>query len=210
MEWLVGQASLLARTRWKNLVHLKVIIWILPLNPWSFRPRIWARLARLRIHWTFFNTVKTGAIKVSKFVSGTWNYLSGAVIQITQVGGIGSWNVTIGESGQACQAGLDAAQTYTVQEIAPPTGYNLDLSVYTVTITNDSTCDTTTISFEFYDALRTTTAAPTTTAAATTTAAPTTTACAPTTTAAPTTAAPTTTATPTTTAAPTTTEGWGW
>lgn len=100
---------------------------------------------------------------------------------------------------------MDALATYTIQEIAAPSGWSLDPTVQTVTVTDGSTCDDTQLLFTFIDhqitTIPPTTPTPTTTTCAptpaptTTTPVPTTTTCAPT-------PAPTTTRPPRTTLPP--------
>jgi uncharacterized surface anchored protein len=144
-----------------------------------------------------------GAFKIAKKkdngysgYSGTSSdYLSGATFLVEHVGGSWTTTVTTDSTGVACVT-IDSFGTFRITETNAPSGYTVNTSPQTITISQASTCANTPYIVYFYDTPVSTTP-PTTTPCTTT----------PPTTRPPTTTPPTTT--PPTTTQPTTTSSVG-
>ncbi len=76
-----------------------------------------------------------GRIQIVKVDSDGVTYLPGAVFQVS--GPSGTFELTTGEDGRATSEVLLSGE-YTIQEITAPEGYELDDTVYTVTVSSDS------------------------------------------------------------------------
>lgn len=91
------------------------------------------------IDCTFVNTLKLGAIKITKTSSKTGNNLAGAQFSITGPNSYSN-SVQTGPDGTVCVDGL-AFGDYTVTETSPPTGFVIDdSSGHVVTVDNNAKC----------------------------------------------------------------------